>query len=61
MIRLLKPLISLFEKVYFYIFVELIELVGLIVLPINLNQKDIGIHSNLTALQAQPGCHVAGC
>ena len=53
--------ISLFEKVYFYIFVMHIELVSVRELPINLNQKDIGIHSNLTALQAQPGCPVARC
>ena len=53
--------ISLFEKVHFYIFVMLIEMVGLRVLPINLNQIDIGIHSNLTVLQAPTGCRVVAC
>ncbi len=57
----LTTLISLFEKVYFYIFIMFIELVSVRVLPINLNQKDIGIHSNLTVLQAPTGCHVAAC
>ena len=57
----LKPLISLFEKVHFYIFVMLIELDRVSVLPINLNQKDIGIHSSLTVRQAPTGCHVAAC
>lgn len=54
-------LISLFEKVHFYIFVMIIELVSVRVLSINLNQKDIGIHSNLKVLQAPPGCLVAAC
>jgi hypothetical protein len=52
--------ISLFEKVYFYIFVMLIELAKVSVLSINLNQKDIGIHNSLGALQAPTGCLVAG-
>ena len=54
-------LISLFEKVYFYIFVMLIELVCVRVLSINLNQRDIGIHNNLAALQAPTECLVAAC
>ena len=54
-------LISLFEKVYFYIFVMLIELVCVRLLSINLNQRDIDIHNNLTVLQAPTGCRVAGC
>jgi hypothetical protein len=54
-------LISLFGKVHFYIFAILIELVCVKVLPVNLNQIDIGIHSNLTVLQAPTGCHVAAC
>jgi hypothetical protein len=54
-------LISLFEKVHFYIFVTLIELVGVRVLPFNLNQRGIGSRSNISALQAQPECPVAGC
>jgi hypothetical protein len=53
--------ISLFEKVHFYIFVMLIELASVRVLTINLNQIEIGIHSNLTVLQALTGCHVAMC
>jgi hypothetical protein len=57
----LKTLISLFDKVHFYIFVMLIELVRVRVRSINLNQKDIGIHSNLEAPQAPSGCHVARC
>ena len=53
--------ISLFEKVHFYNFVMLIELVSVRILPTNLNQKEIGIHSNLTVLQAPTGCPVAAC
>ena len=54
-----KTLISLFEKVYFHIFVILFELAAVKVLSINLNQRDIGIHNNLAALQAPTGCLVA--
>ena len=53
--------ISLFEKVHFYIFVMLIEPVSVRVLLINLNQKDIGNHSNLTVLQVPTECRVAAC
>ena len=56
-----KTLISLFDKVHFYIFVMLIELVSVRLPSINLNQKDIDIHSNLTVLQAPTGCRVAAC
>ena len=55
----IESLISLFDNMHFYIFVMLIELVSVRLLLINLNQKDIGIHSNLRALQAPRGCHVA--
>lgn len=60
-VKLALSLISLFDKVHFYIFVMLIELVRVRVRSINLNQKDIGIHSNLEAPQAPSGCHVARC
>ena len=58
---IITTLISLFEKVHFYIFVMLIELVSVRILLINLNQKDIGIHSNLTVLQVLIECRVAAC
>ena len=54
-------LISLFDKVHFYIFVMFIEPVSVRILPINLSQIEIGNHSNLTVLQAPTGCHVAAC
>ena len=54
-------LISLFDKVHFYIFVMLIELVSVRILSINLNQRDIGIHNNLAVLQAPTGCRAAAC
>jgi len=52
-------LISLFEKVHFYIFVILREPVNANIPLINLNQKDIGIRSNSAVLPAPTGCHVA--